>query len=120
MCLAQFADVPVHRLVSLLCGGILPFDLNRAEQDNTVDEFGNDEIEPFIPVREVDVPASVCQTASNVKFGKIVGYFQFGFVLSIRIFGAGEPGNRLESQAHGFPCIPIAYFCSNHLISFSR
>ena len=55
--LRQAADVPVRRLVRLALGRILTLHLHRANQlVTTADIFGDDEIETFVAMREIDVP----------------------------------------------------------------
>jgi hypothetical protein len=75
MHLGEFANVTVNRLICFLVGRVFALHLNRAQHKVVIDPLRNDEIEAFISVRKVDVPASICQTASDVQFREVIGDF---------------------------------------------
>src|SRR5438093_8339129 len=94
MSLGEASDVTVHDFIRLPPRWVLALHLDRTDQLVAVDCLGRDEVEPFVAMRKVDIPAGISEASGDVEFSKVVRDFHwFGFA-----FDQDRKSTRLNSS----------------------
>lgn len=75
MYLREFTNISIRGLIGFFCTWIFTLYLNRPEDKRIIHYLGNDKVETFITVWEINIPSRVRKPSCNMEFSEVIRNF---------------------------------------------